>query len=93
VTSAIDFASDVGAGDVQSAVGSGTAFVAGALETASFAAPLVGAGLTGLPPVAAVVGAFSLGWSVGTPVGKFLDQQVQPGSGATGDWYYRAFLR
>jgi RHS repeat-associated protein len=66
IVSAAEFYGNVREGDWQQAVGSGTAFTAGALETASLASPLVTGGLTSFPPVAGVIGAFSLGWTAGT---------------------------
>jgi RHS repeat-associated protein len=93
VVSAVQFGGDVEKGDWEEAVGSSTAFVAGGLETAVIAAPLVGAGLPTLAPIAAVVGGFSIGWTIGLPIGKYIERKFDPGSGAVGDWYYRTFLK
>jgi hypothetical protein len=89
VSSAVEFSGNVEQGDWQQAVGSGTAFVAGGLGTASLASPLIAGGLSSLPPVAGVVSAFSLGWTVGTPIGNWVDKSFEPGSGKTSEWYGR----
>lgn len=68
VMSGLEFADDVRRGEVRQAVGSGTAAVAGGVETVALAGPLVGGGLASLPPVAAVIAAFSMGWSLGTAI-------------------------
>ena len=75
VASTLEFRQDVKSGDLRSAVGSGTAAASGGLATASLAAPLFASGLPSLPPAAAALGSFSLGWTLGS---GYFDYVAQP---------------
>ena len=92
VTSAIDFGDDLARGDVTSAVSSGTAAVAGGLETVALIAPVLEVSLTALPPVAGVVGTFSMSWALGSCLAPYVDHVLgEPGTGTVGEWYHSTF--
>ena len=83
---------DIQRGDVAAGVGD----TAGVLSSGATLAGTV-AGSAALTTAGSVVGAFGVGYAVGTILNKTAIEPIvdrfAPGSGPMGEWYYRTFLK